>query len=126
MIVAGLGSRRGVGGNDVLAAIDAALGRAQLDRAQLDLLATVPLKRNEPGIRDAARLLGLPLIIPEKDELEAATLRIATRSEASLENTGLPSAAEASALAAAGPASRLILPRLALGPVTCALAEANP
>jgi len=37
--------------------------------------------------------------------------------------TGVPSLAEAAALAAAGPTARLIAPRVAVGPATCALAE---
>ena len=36
---------------------------------------------------------------------------------------GVPSVAEAAALAACGPKARLILPRITVGPVTCALAE---
>jgi len=36
---------------------------------------------------------------------------------------GVPSVAEAAALAAAGPDARLIVPRIAVGPATCALAE---
>jgi cobalt-precorrin 5A hydrolase len=38
---------------------------------------------------------------------------------------GVPSVAEAAALAAGGPRARLILPRIAVGPVTCALAESG-
>jgi cobalt-precorrin 5A hydrolase len=37
--------------------------------------------------------------------------------------TGVPSLAEAAALAAGGPAARLIAPRIAVGPATCALAD---
>ena len=36
--------------------------------------------------------------------------------------TGVPSVSEAAALAAAGPTARLIAPRIAVGPATCALA----
>jgi cobalt-precorrin 5A hydrolase len=35
---------------------------------------------------------------------------------------GVPSVSEAAALAAAGPGARLIAPRVAVGPATCALA----
>jgi cobalt-precorrin 5A hydrolase len=37
----------------------------------------------------------------------------------------VPSVAEAAALAAAGPAARLIVARIAVGPATCALADAG-
>ena len=36
--------------------------------------------------------------------------------------TGVPSVSEAAALAAAGPGARLLGPRVAVGPATCALA----
>jgi len=126
MIVAGLGSRRGVTGADVVAAIEAAIDKVQMDRKRLDMLATVPLKQDEPGIREAARLLGLRLAVPERPELDEAAARATTRSCASLQKTGLPSVAETAALAAAGPRSRLLVPRLTLGPVTCAIAEGAP
>jgi cobalt-precorrin 5A hydrolase len=38
---------------------------------------------------------------------------------------GVPSVAEAAALAAAGPSARLLAARIALGPVTCALAQSE-
>jgi cobalt-precorrin 5A hydrolase len=37
----------------------------------------------------------------------------------------VPSVAEAAALAAGGPAARLIAPRIAVGPATCALADSR-
>jgi cobalt-precorrin 5A hydrolase len=111
--VAGLGCRRGVTAAEVLAAIAAAAA------GPLDALATVPAKRDEPALAEAARALGLPLIVAAP----AAAERLATASAASLLATGTPSASEAAALAAAGPASRLVAPRLVLGRVTCAIAQ---
>jgi cobalt-precorrin 5A hydrolase len=58
-----------------------------------------------------------------QDELAAAGGRAATRSERVLALAGVPSVAEAAALAAGGPAARLIAPRIAVGSATCALAE---
>jgi cobalt-precorrin 5A hydrolase len=65
---------------------------------------------------------GLKLVMVPQRDLEAADARIITRSERVLALTGVPSVAEAAALAAAGPASRLVGPRVAIGPATCALA----
>ena len=42
MIVAGIGSRKGVAAKDVLAAIDAALAAHGLSRGEIDRLATAP------------------------------------------------------------------------------------
>ena len=123
MIVAGIGSRRGVTGEQVLAAIDAALAAGGLGRSLLSRLATVPLKRGEAGIVQAARALDLPLVVPDNAALEEVATRAHTTSAASQAATGMPSAAEAAALAAAGPRGMLRVPRLATGPVTCAIAE---
>jgi cobalt-precorrin 5A hydrolase len=60
-------------------------------------------------------------MVPQRD-LEAAGARVVTRSERVLALMGVPSVAEAAALAAAGPASRLLGSRVAVGPATCALA----
>jgi len=57
-----------------------------------------------------------------KSALDAASGRTATRSERVHALIGVPSVAEAAALAAAGPLAQLIGPRLAVGPATCALA----
>ena len=122
MIVAGIGSRKGVTAADVLAAIDAALAAHGLTRAQIDRLATAPLKRDEPALGVASVAIGRELIIVDDGALRAASPRTLTHSELSLAMTGAPSVSEASALAAAGPASRLLGPRLVVGSVTCAIA----
>jgi cobalt-precorrin 5A hydrolase len=50
------------------------------------------------------------------------SLRTLSHSEASLSAAGTPSVSEAAALAAAGEGARLAGPRIAVGPVTCAIA----
>ena len=58
-----------------------------------------------------------------QNALEAADARTLTRSARSMDTFNVHSVAEAAALAAAGPGARLLAPRVAVGPVTCALAE---
>lgn len=111
MRVAGLGCRRGVTADEVLAALDAAGGA--------DVLAVVPAKAGEPGIVEAAARRGLPLRVATG---AVARQRLASWSEASVAATGAGSASEVAALAVAGPAGRLLGPRLAVGRVTCAVA----
>ncbi|MEP9356064.1 cobalamin biosynthesis protein [Xanthobacter sp. KR7-65] len=123
MIVAGIGSKRGVAMEDVLAALDAALARAELARDDVSLIAAPAVKGGEAGISEAAALLGLPLVLVPQSQLEAASSRTKTHSERVVALLRVPSAAETAALAAAGAEARLIGPRLALGPVTCALAR---
>jgi len=128
MIVAGVGCRKGASAREVGAAISAALSRAGLRADALDAIAAPALKSAEAGIAAAASDLGVPLVLVPQAELEAAGARTMTRSERVVVLMGVPSAAEAAALAAAGPAARLVAPRTAIGAATCALAtsEATP
>jgi cobalt-precorrin 5A hydrolase len=87
-------------------------------------LAAPEFKQNETGLHDAARMLGVPLILVGTADLAAAQPRCVTRSERAERATGASSVAEGSALAAAGAGSQLILPRIAGARATCALAEA--
>jgi cobalt-precorrin 5A hydrolase len=128
MIVAGIGCRKGASAEEVSAALDAALERAGRPLARIDLLATSMRKRDEEGIAKAAKARGLRLVFVEQSDLESASARGASWSGRVLALAGVPSVAEAAALAACGPKARLILPRITLGPVTCAVAsdEAPP
>jgi cobalt-precorrin 5A hydrolase len=92
-------------------------------------LYTSQFKATEPGIVEAAAILRLELIALPQAELEAAAPRCLTRSERVEALTGLPSLAEAAALAGAGANSRLILERISENGVSCAVAlceEAAP
>jgi cobalt-precorrin 5A hydrolase len=106
MTIAGIGCRKIVTSAEVIAAVDAALSAHGLSRTTLDALATIPLKREQLALHEAAAALGLPLLIPTDDAIST---------------TGTPSASEAAALAA-GSKMRLLGPRHILGNVTCAIA----
>lgn len=123
MIVAGIGCRKGATQTEIEAALTAALERAGRPLAKIDLIATSAAKRDEEGIAAAARVRKLQVKIVSQSDLEAASARGTTWSQRVLALAGVPSVAEAAALAAAGPGARLILPRIVEGPVTCALAS---
>ena len=122
MIVAGLGFRRGVAADEILDALDLALRRASLARGSLSQLATAESRAAEPGLRDAARRLDLGIAGVASDRLVEAEPRVETRSELIKSLHGVGSVAEAAALCVAGPASRLLVPRVSTGRVTCAIA----
>ncbi len=122
MIVAGVGCRAGASAREVEAAIVAALDRAGVAAGSLGMIATSYAKRGEPGIAAAALERGVKFVVVPQAEFEAAGSRAVSRSERVLALTGVPSVSEAAALAAGGPAARLIAPRVAVGPATCALA----
>jgi cobalt-precorrin 5A hydrolase len=126
MMVAGVGCRRGASAGDIEAAIRAALARAGVDAAALGAIATIAAKQNEAGIDAAATKLGVSIIVVSETALQAASQRTITRSERVLASMGVPSVAEAAALAAAGPSARLLAPRLVVGAATCALAASGP
>jgi len=122
MMVAGIGCRSGVTVEQVEAALAAALRRDARNGLTLQLIATPAAKTGEPAIRAAAEARGVALAIIGQHDLEAANARTLTHSERSAAAMNVHSVAEAAALAGAGPESRLLGPRMVVGPVTCALA----
>jgi cobalt-precorrin 5A hydrolase len=136
MVVAGIGCRRGATAEQVEAALVRALatlaGPTQgcltagltHDALTLSRIATAASKGNEPGIRAAASARGIPLVLISHEDLEANNAKTLTRSSNSMRAMNVHSVAEAAALAGAGQGSRLLGRRIAVGPVTCALAVA--
>jgi cobalt-precorrin 5A hydrolase len=102
MMVAGIGSRKGVSVEDVVAAIETALEAHGLAVTALSALATVALKKDEEAIVAAGRALNLPIIVVDDAALHAAAPGMLSHSDLSQELAGTPSVSEASALAAAG------------------------
>lgn len=122
MMVAGIGSRKGVSVEEVLAAIETALEAHGLAISALSALATAPLKKDEAAISAAGRALNLPVVIADDRVLQLASPGTRSRCDLSQSRAGTPSVSEASALAVAGAGARLLGPRTVLGPVTCAIA----
>jgi cobalt-precorrin 5A hydrolase len=121
-LVAGIGFRRNTGPDEIAALITRALGQAGVDGTALAAVATAADRAGEPAIAAAAAGFGLTPYPVGPDALAASDARVVTRS-ARIENLrGIGSLAEAAALAVAGPESRLVLPRIASGGATCALA----
>lgn len=123
MIVAGVGCRKGTSAEEIIAAISRALRNAGLPNSSVDVIAAPAGKVGEPGIVGAATALRVPLVLVSQSDLEAAGPRTRTRSERVIALMGVPSVAEAAALAAAGPSASLLAARIAAGSATCALAE---
>jgi cobalt-precorrin 5A hydrolase len=123
MIVAGVGCRKGATAEEIITAISRALHNVGLSNRAIDAIATPASKVGEPGIVGAATALRVRLVPISQSDLEAVGTRTRTRSERVIALMGVPSVAEASALAAAGPSASLLAARVAAGPATCALAE---
>jgi cobalt-precorrin 5A hydrolase len=125
MMVAGVGCRRGASAAAIEIVIEAALARAGLARGVLDVIAVPAAKGDEPGIAAAAAALGVRLVLVAQPDLETAGSRVETHSKRVMTLMGVPCVAEAAALAAGGPAARLVVSRIAIGPATCALAKSE-
>ncbi|GCE84316.1 cobalamin biosynthesis protein [Komagataeibacter diospyri] len=120
MIVAGLGLRSGCAADVILGLLREAHERCGM---RPDLVAVPAFRYREAGLRTALARLGLMLRAVAPDELAAAQPRCVTRSARALATLGAASVAEGCALAAAGPHSRLIVPRLTGTHATCAMAQ---
>ena len=123
MMVAGIGCRRGTPADAIKTVIAAALAQAGLPGRMLDAIAAPAAKADEPGIVAAAAALGVRLVLVPQVDLKSAGTRAVSFSQRVMTLMGVPCVAEAAALAAGGPAARLLVPRIAVGPATCALAE---
>lgn len=125
MIVAGIGCRSGVDAAEVEAAIVAALLEGSVTENELRLIAIPSSKAQESGVVAAAAARRIPIVLIAQPALEAVSELVITRSARAMAAMNVNSVAEAAALAGAGAHSRLLGPRVAVGPVTCALAEGD-
>ncbi|MGZ6224931.1 MAG: cobalamin biosynthesis protein [Syntrophales bacterium] len=120
-VIVGIGCRKGVKAATIIGAVDAALTRAGVARDEVRCLASADIKRNEEGLLAAARLMGIPLRFIRSEEICSSRRKFA-RSAFVEKKVNLPAVAEPAALLA-GRRTRLILPKMASGPVTVALAR---
>ncbi|MER7868881.1 precorrin-3B C(17)-methyltransferase [Streptomyces cellulosae] len=124
-LVVGVGASKGAPVEEVLGLVEDALREAGLSAASVAELATVDAKAGEPGLVEAARRLGVPLVTHPAEELARVT--VPNPSDAPLAAVGTPSVAEAAALVGGG---ELLVPkRKSAGSVdspamaTCAVAR---
>ena len=120
-VAIGVGCRAGVSGEAIAALARRALAEREAPEGERRLF-TLAAKAAEPGLIEAARLLGAPLTALPLEALQAEARRILTRSKPAQSRFGAPNVAEAAALAGAGEGARLLGPRLAADGATCAIA----
>jgi precorrin-4/cobalt-precorrin-4 C11-methyltransferase len=122
-IHAGIGCRRGATRDEILQALGAVMDEHGLARESLAGLASVTLKADEQGLREAALYLGLPLHFHEPSVLDETP--VPNPSERVRDKIGAGSVCEAASILAArnmNPQARLIAPKTICGKVTVALA----
>lgn len=120
MIAIGIGATSSAAVEDVLLAV-ASTGSLASEHALV--FATFDGAACVSVIQRAAEQAGARFQTISRADLAARAHECLSTSRRALDHVGVPCVAEAAALAAAGPASRLIAPRQIAGPVTVAVAS---
>jgi len=120
-IAIGVGCRKGCQSGEIVALVSRALAAASCAGLPAGLF-THEAKRDEGGLTDAAKALGIPLRFLDSETLRQAAPRAATASARIMTLYGVPSLSEAAALAGAGPSSVLLLARISSQAASCAIA----
>jgi cobalt-precorrin 5A hydrolase len=120
-VIAGVGCRRGTPCEAIVAAVQATLERASVTLARVRMMASADVKADEPGLRQAARELNLPLRLIPSAEIRASA-RGFEHSAFVASKVGVPAVAEPSALLA-GRRTELFQPKMKYPGVTVALAR---
>ena len=127
-LVVGLGCQRGCPVSTLRALLDQALQAHQIELHQIKALASIDLKRDEPGLIELAAQLALPLMYFSSEQLAGYQPQLSHRSDIAFERTGCYGVAESAALALAeqlaqAPA-KLLISRQKYAQATLALAGA--
>ncbi|PUB14153.1 precorrin-3B C(17)-methyltransferase [Yoonia sediminilitoris] len=101
------------------------LAEAGVAPAAIHSVNTLSLKADEPGVIALATAFDVPLRVFEPAELEALTDRLMHPSDVVFAEVGTHGVSEAAALAQAGTAGTLRLPKRKSGNATCALAQTD-
>jgi cobalt-precorrin 5A hydrolase len=117
----GIGCKKGCSSEVIVALVERVIAAASCTGAPAALF-THEAKQSEAGLVSAAKALGLPLVFLDGQVLGQASLRAATNSPRVMAMFGLPSIAEAAALAGAGPSSVVLVARMSDGGASCAIA----
>jgi len=120
-LTVGVGCRKGASQEEILEAIDQALKKCEGSREDIRCVATIDLKSDEPGLKEACIHLGLPLKIVPMDHIKSFNGPY-QRSSFVKGKIGVEGVSEPCALLA-GRKTKLIVPKLKKGRVCVAIAR---
>lgn len=100
-LVIGLGCQQGCPAEVLRDLIDHSLREHDLKISAISALASIDSKRDEPGLRQLAEQLGLPLVFFSAAQLQVHEGQLTHRSALAFERTGCHGVAESAALALA-------------------------
>jgi cobalt-precorrin 5A hydrolase len=125
-LVVGLGCQRGCPASTLRALLDQALQAHQIGLHEITALASIDLKRDEPGLIELAEHLALPLMYFSSEQLAGYHPQLSHHSDIAFERTGCYGVAESAALALAEQLAqvpaKLLIPRQKFAQATLALA----
>jgi len=124
-LIIGLGCNRGTAAGEISRAIDIVLGKNGLSPLSIASLASVDLKKDEPGLLEYSKTHEIPLQFYPAGKLAEVTVPSGPSGYA-LAATGTPSVAEAAALLASGADGLLVEKQAVGGQVTVAVAAMAP
>jgi len=120
----GVGCERNAAPEALIALVDRTLDREGLAPQSVAAVVSLDVKMDEPAVHAVAAHLGVPARFFTAPALEAETPRLATPSDLVFRAVGCHGVAEGAALAAAGPAGVLVVPKVRGNRVTFAVARA--
>jgi cobalt-precorrin 5A hydrolase len=100
-LVVGLGCQRGCPASTLRALLDQALQAHRIELQAVKALASIDLKREEPGLQELATQLSLPLLYFTSEQLAGYAQHLSHHSQIAFERTGCYGVAESAALALA-------------------------
>jgi cobalt-precorrin 5A hydrolase/precorrin-3B C17-methyltransferase len=119
----GLGCERGTDWNEVRMLAERAFQEVGIGSDQVLAVVSIDTRMDEPAILETATHFRLPARFFKAAALERETPRLKNPSEIVFAHVGCHGVAEAAALAAAGPDSELVLPKIKSGFATAAIAR---
>lgn len=117
-MIVGIGARRGVTAEEVIEAIETSLKEIEATLQDVKALASANIKKDEKGILEASKILGIPIHFIPHDKVNSCD--VPSSSKAS--RFGLKGVAEPSALILSDK-NKLIMKKKAYGRVTIAIAK---
>jgi len=122
-LIVGVGCRKGTTQKEILEAIGLALKEGECLIDDIRCVATIDLKGNEPGLKEACLTLGIPFRIIPSDLIKRFNGPY-QRSAFVREKIGVEGVSEPCALLA-GRRTKLVVPKLKKGRVCVAIAKEN-
>ncbi len=123
-IVMGIGCRKDIAEEDVMAVVRDVLEENQLEVSDIRCAVSAEIKREEAGLLRAMESLGIPLVFQPLERLKTAVFPELSPSDAAMRHFGIPGVSEPCALLTAR-RGRLIMKKRKSRGITVALAEEN-